>query len=142
MSVSVEVVYHVKSAGTLLGEERMRTGGLVLGIIGGVAGLISAVIALVVGGIGGAFEAEGSGMVVYLGWSALFFSLLGLVGAALSLAKPVVAAVLMAVAAIAIGISISLFAVIATPLLLIAALLAFLGRNTRQEEITVQTERR
>jgi hypothetical protein len=68
--------------------------------------------------------------------------LLGLVGAALSLAKPVVAAVLMAVAAIAIGISISLFAVIATPLLLIAALLAFLGRNTRQEEITVQTERR
>jgi hypothetical protein len=35
-----------------------------------------------------------------------------------------------------------LFAVIATPMLLIAALLAFLGRNTRQEEISVQTGRR
>jgi hypothetical protein len=39
-------------------------------------------------------------------------------------------------------ISISLFAAIATPLFLIAALLAFLGRNTRQEEITVQTRTR
>jgi hypothetical protein len=120
----------------------MRTGALVLGLIGGIFGLISAVIALFVGGIGGAVEAEGAGTVVGLGWSALFFSLLGLVGAALSLAKPVLAAVIMGVAAIAIAISISLFAVIATPMLLVAALLAFLGRNTRQEEITVQTGRR
>ena len=120
----------------------MRTGALVLGLIGGLFGIISAVIALVVGGVGGAVVAEGAGTVVGLGWSALFFSLLGLVGAALSLAKPVIAAVLMAVAAIAIAISISLFAVIATPMLLIAALLAFLGRHTRQEEITVQATRR
>jgi hypothetical protein len=126
----------------LLREESMRTGALVLGLIGGLAGLLSAVFALFVGGLGGAFEAEGAGAVVGAGWAALFFSLLGLAGAALSLAKPVLAAVIMAVAAIAIAISISLFAVIATPMLLIAALLAFLGKNTRQEEITVQTGRR
>ncbi len=121
----------------------MRTGALVLGIIGGLFGIISAVITLFVGGIGGAVGAEGAGTVVGLGWAALFFSLLGLVGAALSLAKPVLAAVIMAITAIAIAISISLFAVIATPmLLLIAALSAFLGRNTRQEEISVQTGRR
>jgi hypothetical protein len=123
-------------------RRNMRTGALVLGIIAGLAGLLSAVFALVVGGLGGAFEAEGASTVVGLGWSALGFSLLGLVGAALSLAKPVLAAVIMLVAAIAIAISISLFAVIATPLFLIAALLAFLGRNTRQEEITVQTRTR
>jgi hypothetical protein len=120
----------------------MRTGALVLGIIAGVAGLISAVLALMIGGIGGAFDAKGAGQVVGLGWSALAFSLVGLVGAALSLAKPVLAAVIMLLAGVAIAISISLFAVIATPLFLVAALLAFLGRNTRQEEITVQTTTR
>jgi hypothetical protein len=114
----------------------------VLGIIAGLAGLVSAVLALFVGGLGGAFDAEGAGTVVGLGWSALGFSLLGLVGAALSLAKPVIAAVIMLIAGVAVAISISLFAVIATPLFLIAALLAFLGRNTRQEEITVQTRTR
>jgi hypothetical protein len=87
-------------------------------------------------------NAEGAGTVVWLGWSALGLSLLGLVGAALSLARPILAAVIMLLAAIAILISISLFAVIATPLFLIAALLAFLGRNTRQEGITVQTRAR
>jgi hypothetical protein len=40
----------------------MRTGALVLGIIAGLAGLISAVAALFIGGIGGAFEAEGRGL--------------------------------------------------------------------------------
>ena len=100
----------------------MRTGALVLGIIAGLAGIVSAVLALFVGGLGGAFEAEGSGTIVGLGWSALFFSLLGLMGAALSLAKPRIAAVTMLVAAIAVGISISLFTVIASPLFLVAAL--------------------
>jgi hypothetical protein len=120
----------------------MRTGALVLGIIAGLAGLVSAVLALFVGGLGGAFDAEGAGTVVGLGWSALGFSLLGLVGAALSLAKPVIAAVIMLIAGVAVAISISLFAVIATPLFLIAALLVFLGRKTRQEEITVQARTR
>jgi len=48
----------------------------------------------------------------------------------------------MLIAGVAVGISISLFAVIATPLFLVAALLAFLGRNTRREEITIQTTTR
>ena len=118
----------------------MRIGALVLGIIAGLAGLVSAVFALFVGGMGGAFEAEGSGTIVGLGWSALFFSLLGLVGAALSLAKPRIATATMLVAAIAILISISMFALIATPLFLVAALLAFLGRHKQEERIVVQTE--
>ena len=120
----------------------MRTGALVLGIIAGLAGIVSAVLALLVGGLGGAFDAEGAGTVVGLGWSALGFSLLGLVGAALSLAKPRIAAGIMLVASVAVGISISLFAVIAMPLFLVAALLAFLGRHKRDGTITAQTTTR
>jgi hypothetical protein len=107
----------------------MRTGALVLGIIAGLAGLVSAVLALMVGGVGAAFEAEGASQIIGLGWSALGFSLLGLVGAALSIAKPRLAALVMTVAGIAVAISISIFAVIATPLFLLGALLAFLGRR-------------
>ncbi len=118
----------------------MRTGALVLGILGGIFGILSAVAALFIGGLGGAFEAEGSETIVGLGWSALFFCFLGLLGAALALAKPRAAAAIMLVAAIGITISISLFAVIAAPLLLIAAILAFLGRQKGDERIVIQTE--
>jgi hypothetical protein len=117
------------------GEARggMRTGALVLGIIAGLAGLLSAVLALMVGGVGAAFEAEGASQIIGLGWSALGFSLLGLFGAAMSIAKPRLAALVMAVAGIAVMISISLFAVIATPLFLVGALLAFLGRRPKAQ---------
>jgi hypothetical protein len=117
------------------GEARggMRTGAIVLGIVAGLAGLVSAVLALMVGGIGAAVEAEGASQVIGLGWSALGFSLLGLFGAAMSIAKPRLAALVMAVAGIAVAISISLFAVIATPLFLVGALLAFLGRRPKAQ---------
>jgi hypothetical protein len=117
------------------GEARggMRTGAIVIGIIAGLAGLVSAVLALMVGGLGAAVEAEGASQLIGLGWSALGFSLLGLFGAAMSIAKPRLAALVMAVAGIAVAISISLFAVIATPLFLVGALLAFLGRRPKAQ---------
>ncbi len=68
------------------------------------------------------------------------WTLLGLLGAALALAKPRAAAAIMLVAALGITVSISLFAVIAAPLLLIAAILAFLGRQKGDERIVIQTE--
>lgn len=106
----------------------MRVGALVLGIIGGIIGLFAAVFALGVGGIGGAVGAEGASTVVGLGWSALLLSILGIVGGALAMAKPRFAALLMLVAGIGGFISVSLFYIIAGPLLLVGALLAFLGR--------------
>jgi hypothetical protein len=111
------------------GEARggMRTGAIVIGIIAGLAGLVSAV--LMVGGVGAAVEAEGASQVIGLGWAALGLSLLGLIGAALWIAKPQLAPLIMATAGVAIVFSISMFAVIARPLFLVAALL---GR-VRQE---------
>lgn len=114
----------------------MRVGALVLGIIGGIIGLFAAVFALGVGGIGSAFETEGASTVVGLGWSALLLSILGIIGGALALAKPRFAALLMLVAGIGGFISVSLFYIIAGPLLLVGSLLAFLGRSPRGQPLT------
>ena len=60
---------------------------------------------------------------------AFSFGILGLLGAALTLAKPRAAAALMLLSAVGITISISMFALLAAPLFLIAAALAFFGRH-------------
>jgi hypothetical protein len=123
----------VKAAERGEGRGGMRTGALVLGIIAGLAGLASAVFALWFGLMGDAFDANwGSGIMVQ-GWVALGFSLFGLIGAALSGAKPRLAALVMAVAGVALFIAIYLFATIATPLFLVGALLAFLGRRPKAQ---------
>jgi hypothetical protein len=103
------------------GEARggMRTGAIVIGIIAGLAALVSAVLALMVGGVGAAVEPEGASQVIGLGWSALGLSLLGLIGAALWIAKPQLATLIMATVGVAIVLSISMFAVIARPLFLV-----------------------
>jgi hypothetical protein len=111
----------------------MRIAALIIGILGGLFGILSAVLALVVGGIGG------SGTVVGLGWSALVFCILGFLGAGLAMGRPRLGALILLIAAIGITISVSWFAVIAAPLFLVAALLAFLGRRGEAERITVQT---
>ena len=72
-----------------------------------------------VGGIGAAFEPEGASQVIGLGWSALGLSLLGLIGAALWIAKPRLTPLIMATAGVAIVFSISMFAVIARPLFVV-----------------------
>ncbi len=122
------------------GEARggMRTGAIVLGIIAGLAGLVSAVLALMVGGVGAAFEPEGASQIIGLGWSALGLSLLGLIGAALWIAKPQLAPLIMTAAGVAIVFSISMFAVIARPLFLVAALL---GRVRQEAQGPPRTQR-
>ena len=123
------------------GEARggMRTGAIVLGIIAGLAGLVSAVLALMVGGLGAAVEPEGASQVIGLGWSALGLSLLlGLIGAALWIAKPQLAALIMAIAGVAIVFSISMFAVIATAAVPGAALL---GRVRQEAQGPPRTQR-
>jgi len=112
------------------GEARggMRTGAIVIGIIAGLAALVSAVLALMVGGLGAAVEPEGASQVIALGWSALGLSLLGLIGAALWIAKPQLATLIMATVGVAIVLSISIFAVIARPLFLVRRFWAEFGR--------------
>jgi hypothetical protein len=116
------------------GEARggMRTGAIVIGIIAGLAGLVSAVLALMVGGLGAAVEPEGASQVIGLGWSALGLSLLlGLIGAALWIVKPQLAPLIMATAGVAIVFSISMIAVIARPLFLVRRFWAEFGRRPK-----------
>jgi hypothetical protein len=110
----------------------MRTGALVIGIAAGLAGLLSAVLALMVGGLGAAVEPEGASQVIGLGWSALGFSLLlGLIGAGLWIAKPQLAPLIMATAGIAMVFSISIVAVIVRPLFVVRRFFAEFGRKPK-----------
>ena len=106
----------------------MRVAGLVLGIMGAIAGFIGAIVALTIGSIGAAF---GDNTVVLLGLAGLGACIVGLVGAALSMAKPRLAASLMLVSAIVGVIAISYAYILATVLLVIGAVLTFLGRKER-----------
>ena len=97
--------------------------------MGGVFGLLAALLALGIGGVGSAFGAQGAGQVVGLGFGAVGFALLGLIGGAMAMAKPRFAAALLLIAAFGFLISVSWFAIITAPLFLIGALLAFMGRQ-------------
>ena len=118
----------------------MRIAALIIGIFGSVAGFIGAVFAVFVGGLGGAFGAEGAEQVTGLGFGALIASIVALVGAALAITKPRTSAILMGVSAIAGLIFVSFAFVLGTILLLIATLLAFLGRNQGQSQEGQTTE--
>lgn len=107
----------------------MRIAALILGVVGGIFGIIAALLALSIGGIGSAVGQEGAGMIVGLGWSAFLFCLLGFLGAGLAMGKPRLGALLLAVSGFGFLVSVSWFAIITAPLFLIASLLAFFGRK-------------
>ncbi len=77
----------------------MRIAALVLGVVGAVFGLIAAVLALGIGGVGSAFNAQRAGTVVNLGLGAIGFAVLGLIGGSVAIAKPRAAAALLSIAA-------------------------------------------
>lgn len=118
----------------------MATAALIIGVLGGLAGIVSAMLGLAVGGItaavGDAAATGGpeSGMLVGISWAAFAASFVGILGAGLTPRKPRLGAVLLLLAGLAVLLFISWFAVIATPLLLIAALLAFLVPTSRPED--------
>lgn len=109
----------------------MRTGAMVLGIIGGLAGIAGAFFALLVGGLGTAFGAEAARTVVSLGWVAIPLSLLGIVAGAMARAKPTAAGILMLISGIGGFIAISMGYIIAGPLLIIGGIFALIGRKER-----------
>ncbi|MDI6894838.1 MAG: hypothetical protein QME70_09585 [Bacillota bacterium] len=107
----------------------MRIAALILGILGGLAGIGGAVFVLFFGGAGAVLAAEGAFTVVKLGVAAVPLSILGLIGGALALAKPKVAGVLMLISAFGGLIAISMGYAVAFILLLVGAVFAFVGRR-------------
>ncbi|MFD0772689.1 hypothetical protein ACFQZ2_01990 [Streptomonospora algeriensis] len=114
------------------GHPGMLTTALVLGIIGGVFGIIGALAAMFLGGLGAAFAAEGAGEIVGLGFAAVFIGVVGIVGGALARGASKTAALLLLLSGVAGFIAVSMAWLIAGPLLIAGAILAWFGRKKKR----------
>ena len=116
-----------------------RTIEFTLGLIGGILGFIGSLIALAIGGLMGAGSTNVHGVtftgsnLMLLGWLAMFFSILGIVGASKVNNKPKTAGTLMIISAIGGVICISFYYALSFVLLLIAGIMA---RKEDGEEIS------
>lgn len=63
----------------------MQKPGAIIALVAGIFGTLAAIFTLFVGGVGAAFDAEGSGTVVGLGYGGLFFSFATIVLGAVAL---------------------------------------------------------
>lgn len=107
----------------------MKIAALILGILGGLAGLGGAVFALFIGGLGTALAVEEASTVTGLGLAAVPLGIVGIIGGALSIARPKVAAILMLVSAVGGLIAISAGYVVAFILLVAGGVFALVGRR-------------
>nr|WP_088325910.1 DUF4064 domain-containing protein [Bacillus cereus] len=96
-----------------------RTAEFVLGLVGGIFGIICAFIALLIGGMGATFGAEGANTIIGLGWGAVGLSILGIVGSVMVRSKAIVGGIMMTVAAIG--------GFICTPIYLLPGVLLLIG---------------
>lgn len=117
-----------------LGGAAVRIAALILGLLGAFAGFAGALFAMGIGGLGSALGGEGAEVVIGLGATAFVISFVALIGTALALAKPQGAGITMIICGIAGIIAISAGYVIAGPLLIIAGILAVLGKRELQSK--------
>lgn len=110
-----------------------RTAEFVLGLIGGIFGILCAFIALFIGRVASAMEAEGASNVIGLGWAAVVLSILGIVGSVMVKSKAKVGGAMMTIAAIGGFICISFIYILPAVLLLIGGLMGIF----RKEKVAV-----
>lgn len=106
-----------------------RTTEFVLGLIGGIFGIICAFFALMIGGIGAAFEADGANSIIGLGWAAVALSILGIVGSVMVKSKAKAGGIMMLIAAVGGIICISAFYILPGILLLIGGLMGIFRKE-------------
>jgi hypothetical protein len=111
-----------------------RTTEFVLGLLGGIFGFFAAIIALVIGSVGGALKASGASTIVGLGFVAILFSILGIVGSALVKGKPKLGGWFMITSAIGGLICISFFYMLPFVLLLIGGLMGVIKKGDGQKK--------
>ena len=104
-----------------------RTSEFVLGLLGGIFGFFASIFAMMVGGLSSALG--GGSEIVYLGFSAMFFSILGIVGAAFVKSKTKLGSWIMIASAIGGLISISFAFLLSFVLLLIGGLMGLLRKS-------------
>ena len=101
-----------------------------MALVAGVFGVIAAFVTLFVGGLGGAFEAEGADTVIGLGWGGVLFSFSVIVlGATTIVAKGRLTSILLIVASITGAILGGTLVAIFMGLALIGGIIAILDRD-------------
>lgn len=108
----------------------MRTTEFILGLLGGIFGFGGAVFALMFGAVDEAVS--GNSEVSGLGWAAMLFSALAIIGAVMVRSKPKVGGALMLVSGIGGFISIFVFYTLSALLLVIAGLMGLFKKDKRQ----------
>ncbi|GIP19944.1 DUF4064 domain-containing protein [Paenibacillus sp. J22TS3] len=103
-----------------------------MGLIAGIFGIIASVLAMMVGGMDAAFSSTGTSQITGLGISALLFSILGIVGAAMTKTKPKVAGWLMLISGIAGFISIFMFYILSAVLFVVGGFMGILSKKVPQ----------
>lgn len=108
-----------------------------MGLIAGIFGIIASIMAMVIGGVDAAFSDSGTSQITGLAVSALLFSILGIVGAAMTKSKPKVAGWLMLISGVAGFISISMFYILSGVLFVVGGLMGILAKKPTQTQQNV-----
>lgn len=116
--------------------EDKRTAEFVLGLIGGIFGIISGVLALGIGGIASSVGVSGGNTVGILALVAILLSILGIVGAVIVRTKGKLGGLFMTVAAVGGFICISFIYILAAILLIIPGLMGLIKKD--QSKISAQ----
>lgn len=108
----------------------MRRAGGITGVVAGVMAVIAAVVTLFIGGLATAFEAEGAGTVIGLGWAGVFGSFLVIaLGAVTINAKGKLSSVLLLVVSIVTAIVGGTLVAIFMVLALLGSIIALLDKS-------------
>lgn len=113
----------------------MRTGALLLGIIGGLGGFLGGVFVLLVGGIGEAFGAGETETLIGQGWAAILLAIIGIIGGSLARARPTAAGILMLISGIGGFIAISAGYILGGPLLIVGGIMALVARKPKVRRV-------
>lgn len=113
-----------------------------VGLIGGILGIISAIVALAVGGVTTLIGADKIGhIVLILGCLAILFSVIGIVGALLVKTWTKLSGILMFIAAIGGIICINLFYILPFILLILGGLIALVSKNKITSDKPIRKKR-
>lgn len=118
----------------------MRKAGGIIALIAGIFGIFAALATLFIGGMGGAFEAEGADTVIGLGWGGVFFSFLVIIlGAVCMGAKSKIPGILLILSSIAGAILGGGLVMIFMALALIGGILALFDDKQSQAQSNSET---
>jgi len=106
-----------------------RTTEFILGLVGGIFGFFGALMALFFGGFAKALGGSQASTIIGLGWGAIIFSIIGIVGSVLVRDKAKLGGWFMVISAVGGVICISFFYALSFVLLLIAGLMGIIKKR-------------